>query len=703
MPTERKLAAIMFTDIVGYTALMSLDEQKALELLKTNRELLKPLIKEFRGEWLKEMGDGSLSSFSSAIDAVGCAIALQDILRRNEELKIRIGIHLGDIVFEQEDVFGDGVNIASRIEPLAKPGGVCISEQIYQTIRNKPGIEATFGGEHTLKGIEQPVKIYHITRARAGSRKAVPVQSPSFGPGWPKWVAAGILGVILVWAGSSLLFTSRPAEARLGPKSVAVLPFTSLSADTEDEYFSDGITDVILTNLSKIKDLKVISRTSTMQYKGSDKTIIQIARELGVATILDGSVQRAGGRIRIVSQLIDARTDEHLWAETYDRNVTDIFAIQTEIAEHIAAALKAKLLPKEIDLLSQPLTENVRAYEAYLKGISLLADGTSISGAQRTIIDEAIGAFQGAIDIDPLFAAAYARLSYAFTTIHFYLAAPPLMKEKAKEALDRTLELNPDLPAGQVALGYYENLVNRNYEAALSAFAKAQAALPNNSDIMTEVATVHMRLGNWNEALENFEKAVEVNPRSATAQDRLATAYLYLRQYPEAEKTFEIQTALAPSNPSVYTNRIQLSLLADGDMEKAKKILHEGAKYTSTSNIMTTGVELIQYLGFWRFGLLDERVDDTINGFLSDNPTNTDLRYYFSLAQLHEMAHQPARASAYFGSAVTVTRDMVTGAPGVFTVHSLHGLALVKVGEKEFAIEAGLQAMALMPISECHW
>lgn len=703
MHTERKLAAIMFTDIVGYTALMSQDERKALELLKTNRELLKPIVKEFRGEWLKEMGDGSLSSFSSAIDAVGCALAIQHILRKNEELKLRIGIHLGDIVFEQEDVFGDGVNIASRIEPLAKPGGVCISEQVYETIRNKPGIKATFAGEQTLKGIEQPIKVYHITWAKTGPRKAVPVQSPSFGSGWPKWLAAGILGVILVWAGSSRIFTSKSAGARLGPKSVAVLPFTSFSADAEDEYFSDGITDVILTNLSKIKDLKVISRTSTMQYKGTDKTIIQIARELGVATILEGSVQRAGGQIRIVSQLIDSRTDEHLWAETYDRKVADIFAIQTEIAEHIAAALKAKLLPKEKDLLSQPVTENVRAYEAYLKGISLLAVGTNISGAQRTIIEEAIGAFQRAIDIDPVFAAAYARLSYAYTTIHFYLAAPPLMKEKAKEALDRTLELNPDLPEGQLALGYYENLVNRNYDGALSAFAKAQSSIPNDSDIMNEVALVQMRLGNWDEALENFKKAVELNPRSSSALDRLATAYTYLRHYPEAEKILERQTALTPSVPSVYSDRILISLLADGDIERAKKIINEGAEYTAVSNIMTTGTEFIHYLGYWRFGLLDERVADTIEDYLSDNPENRDVRYYFSLAQLHEMANQPDRSAAYYDSALSVTKDMVSGAPGVFVVHSLNGLALAMVGEKESAIEAGLRAKALMPISKCHW
>ena len=703
MPTERKLAAIMFTDIVGYTALMSQDEQKALELLKTNRELLKPIIKEFHGEWLKEMGDGSLSSFSSAIDAVGCAMAIQHILRKNEELKLRIGIHMGDIVFEREDVFGDGVNIASRIEPLAKPGGVCVSEQIYETIRNKPGIAATFGGEHTLKGIEQAVKVYHIAGAKAGPRRAVPVQSTSIASAWPKWLAAGLLGAILVWAGSSLIFTSRPAVARLGPKSVAVLPFTSLSANTEDEFFSDGITDVILTNLSKIKDLKVISRTSTMQYKGTDKTIIQIARELGVATILEGSVQRAGGRIRIVSQLIDSRTDEHLWAETFDRNITDIFAIQTEIAEQIAAALEAKLLRKETDLLSQPLTDNVRAYEAYLKGISLLAYGTNISGAQRTLIEEAIGAFQMAVEIDPAFATAYARLSYAYTTKYFYFTPLPLTKEKAKAALDRTLELHPDLPEGQLALGYYENLVNMNYPGALSAFARAQASIPNNSDIMTDVALVQMRQGNWDESLDNFKKAVELDPRSLTALDRLATAYTYLRQYPEAAKILERQTALAPSNPVVYTKRILTSLLADGDIEKAKKILHEGTEYTAVSKIMTTGTEYIQTLGFWRFGLLNGRAIDTIKDNLSDNPKSADLQHYFSLAQLHAMANEPARSAAYYDSALSVTKDMVFGGLIGSYGHTLHGLALAMAGEKESAIEFGLTGKALMPISECHW
>ena len=384
----RKLAAIMFTDIVGYTALMGRDEQKALQLLQKNRGLLKPIIEQFRGEWLKEMGDGTLSSFSSAVDAVNCALAIQQVLKDDPDLKLRIGIHIGDVVFEGGDVFGDGVNVASRLEPLAEPGGICVSERVYEDIRNKPGIVAASIGEKMLKGVESPVKVYTVTAMGAPPRK----------PTWPpitnrsRWTkAAGMVVVAMVAVAVVILFplrdrdTHKVAMPRLGEKSIAVLPFANLSDSKEDQYFSDGMTDDIITHLTKIGDLKVISRTSVMLYKDSPKSLRVIAEELGVSNVLEGTVRRHGNRVRITSQLIDARTDAHLWAETYDRELTDIFAIQSGVAQQIAAALKAKLSTDERQRIEKRPTESTEAYHFYL------GDSTSGTGEPRRISLEPSG------------------------------------------------------------------------------------------------------------------------------------------------------------------------------------------------------------------------------------------------------------------------------------------------------------------------
>ena len=301
MREGHKLAAIMFTDIVGYTAIMSRDEQKALLLLQRNRALLKPIIEQYGGQWLKEIGDGTLSSFDSAIDAVQCALEVQHIFRGDPDLSLRIGIHVGDVLFEDGDVFGDGVNVASRLEPLAEPGGICVSERVYEDIRNQEGVEAIALGAKTLKGVDHPVKVYSLTEVRAPLGAEIAKAPRVTGRRWQVPLAAAVAAVALLalylsrdWQEGDMLAGLGPA---LGEKSVAVLPFTNLSASQEDEWFSDGFTDNILTQLFKIGDLAVIARTSIMQYKNTTKRVRDIGRELGVAVVLEGTVQRSKDRV----------------------------------------------------------------------------------------------------------------------------------------------------------------------------------------------------------------------------------------------------------------------------------------------------------------------------------------------------------------------------------------------------------------------
>jgi TolB-like protein/class 3 adenylate cyclase len=336
MPEDRRLAAIMFTDIVGYTALMGSDEDKAFQILRKNRNIQKPIIKKFNGKWLKEMGDGILASFNNASDAVRCAGEIQQAVKK-EGIGLRIGIHEGEVVFEGGDVLGDGVNIASRLEELAQEGCINISGAVYKDVRNKTGITSEFIEEVELKNVVEPVKVYKVkfeqpeieTKEKEG---ATPIKSKL-----NYFLIAGIFIIflsILVWQ----LFSS-PKSSPISDeieyvepdKSIAVLPFIDISPDKDQEYFCDAMLVEILMHLYKIGDLRVTARQSVMGYKGTDKKVKEIAHELGVAHILSGSVQKFEDQLRITVQLIDTIFEQHLWAESYDRQMKDVFTIQSDI------------------------------------------------------------------------------------------------------------------------------------------------------------------------------------------------------------------------------------------------------------------------------------------------------------------------------------------------------------------------------------
>ena len=330
MTEQRKLAAVMFTDIIGYTALMSRDEQKALHILQRNRETQKSLAEKHNGEFLKEMGDGTLLCFQSALDAVRCAMEIQESVKDDPDLNLRIGIHLGDIVFKEGDVFGDGVNVASRIERLAESGCICISEEVYRSIKNQPKIDAVFLEEKKLKNVDHPVKIYTLS---SESEK-----SPQ---------------------------TNK--KDKMKEKSIVVLPFEDMSPNKDNEYFSDGLTDEIITDLSHLLHLRVISRNSAMMLKGSRKETKSIGKELNVQYVLEGGVRKVGNDLRITAQLIDAMDDTHLWAEKYSGTLDDVFDIQEKVSRSIVDALKLKIGPEEERRITERPIENVKAYEYYLK------------------------------------------------------------------------------------------------------------------------------------------------------------------------------------------------------------------------------------------------------------------------------------------------------------------------------------------------
>ena len=353
MPSEpkRKLAAIMFTDMVGYTAMMQKDEDRARELIERHRDLMKPHINKHDGEIIQYVGDGTFCRFDSAKEAVNAALEIQHVFQLEDDMSLRIGIHVGDVVVKGDEVYGDGVNVASRLEPLAEAGGICVSHQVYENIKNQSGLSLASLGKKDLKNVDEEMEVFTVTRSSEPSHVTTDTKKPTSTSSKfnMRWIVTVAVITILVIIGTKIDFGTMEVESRedLNKLRIAVLPFTNMSADPENEFFADGITEDILAQLSKIKSLEVISRTSIMQYKNTTKSMREIGNELGVATILEGSVRREGNRVRITAQLIDTETDKHLWADNYDRDMDDIFAIQSDVAKKIAEALEASLTPEE--------------------------------------------------------------------------------------------------------------------------------------------------------------------------------------------------------------------------------------------------------------------------------------------------------------------------------------------------------------------
>src|SRR5207253_830562 len=440
---QRKLAAIMFTDMVGYSALSQRDEKLAQELLEEHRRLLREIFPRFNGTEIKTIGDAFLVEFGSALEAAQCAIEIQRTLAKRDadasadrQIQVRIGVHIGDVVHRGGDVYGDGVNIASRIEPVAGPGGICVSMDVERQIRN--ALEARFEKLATteLKNISVPMDLFRIVlpwetkalpskseiRNRQSGRRLAAKSSDKSERRPRSWIWVAAVAVLLFVIGIGWWWTTHKplpahdqlvsrASDQLGnipEKSIAVLPFENRSEDKANAYFADGIQDEILTRLAKIADLKVISRTSTQHYKSAPENLPEIARQLGVAHIVEGSVQKSGDSVRVNVQLIKAANDSHLWADTFDRKLNDIFSVESEVAKAIADQLRAKLTGQEEQVITAKPTDNIQAYDAYLRGLAYsLKAGilpANLLGAQKYLRE--------AVRLDPKFALGWALLSY---------------------------------------------------------------------------------------------------------------------------------------------------------------------------------------------------------------------------------------------------------------------------------------------------
>ena len=501
---ERKLAAILAADVVGYTRLMGGDEAGTLRRLTVLREqVLEPLIAKHRGRVVKLMGDGLLVEFASVVDAVDCALDWQEQVSRREaendeknHLIFRIGINLGDVIVEGDDLYGDGVNIASRLESHAVPGGICLSSDAYRQAKGKVEVDFEDLGEHDLKNVAEPMRIYQIAGGNSGTDPTQRRQAP-------------------------LPLPDKP--------SIAVLPLANVTGDKEQEYFSDGVTDDIITELSRFGELFVIARSSSFSYKGRAVKVQEIATDLGVRYVLDGSVRAAGDRIRISAQLIDAETGHHIWSERYNREITDLFALQDEIAKTVAATVAGRLRISSENRAARKPIQNLAAYDFALRGQSINADtkGDNL---------RAIQAFEKAIELDPNCTKAYVGLALNYVIGWFSSWLDP-----AEHPLDRALEYaamavsleNTDSKA-QMMLGH----VHMNRREFEDAEVHLQRALELNSNDAEAFAYMGIQLdatGKPAEAIDCYHKAMRLNPYyPAWYLWKLGDAHYAMRHYKEA-------------------------------------------------------------------------------------------------------------------------------------------------------------------------
>jgi len=484
---KRKLTAILSADVEGYSRLMEDDEGATVRTLTSYRTAISDIVQHFRGRVVDSPGDNILAEFTSVVDAVSCAADIQrELSERNaglpdeRKMQFRIGVNLGDVIDEEDRIYGDGVNIAARIESLSDAGGICISHSAYDQIKNKLKFGYEYLGEHEVKNLREPVKVYRVLMAPEFEGKRIGFEKKTSKTRWIKIAAAVVIIVIglLIYQVYQSKQSLPVKEARAEGPSIAVLPFDNMSDDPEQGYFGDGISEDLITDLSKIPDLLVISRLSSFTYKGKSVKVQQIGEELGVRYVLEGSVRKANGTVRINAQLIDADTGHHVWAERYDGDTSDIFDLQDQITQKIAASLAVELTQKEREHLTLKETENMEAYEAYLKGATIV-------NSLRNDVDkfvEALPWFEKAIELDPDYSLAYAALAET------YLFGIPFGLPKKLEISSRLAFLrgnnslrvamkNPSNIAYRIAARVYA--FQRQYEKAVDFGMKAIALGPN--------------------------------------------------------------------------------------------------------------------------------------------------------------------------------------------------------------------------------
>jgi adenylate cyclase len=506
---ERRLAAIMATDIVGYSSLIEKDEARTLAAIRTLRtEVINPLLEAHRGRVAKLMGDGAIVEFGSVVDAVACAVALQQAVTANQaeippdqRIVFRVGINLGDVVVEGEDLLGDGVNIAARVEALAEPGGICITDSVMRQLAGKTDFSFEDAGEPTLKNISQPVRVYRL-------RSQV-----------PSAVQGG---------------QSSPAQPALPDRaSIAVLPFANMSSDPEQEYFADGIVEDIITALSRFRTFAVVARNSTFAFKGRAIDVRTVARDLGVRYVLEVSVRRSGGKVRVNAELIEGAKGAHLWAQKFEGVLADIFAIQDEITISVIGLIEPQIRRAEIERARRKPPESIDAWDLYVQALPL------VYAANVSAYSDAIGLLNRALALAPNYAPALALASWAHERRKSYGGLAPTGVDDVATSLtlaQRALDADPDDALAMALLGWERILFREDY-SGLALCSRAVELNPNNRAVLDLAAVAHMFAGDLDEVIVCGMRALRLSPGASDSYaclEHIASAHFFAGRFEEA-------------------------------------------------------------------------------------------------------------------------------------------------------------------------
>jgi TolB-like protein/Flp pilus assembly protein TadD len=786
----------MFADMVGYTALMQEDESRAHAQRERQREALSEIVPRHNGEILQHYGDGTLSVFHSAVQAVECAVEIQSEMRREPTVPLRIGIHSGDIVHDRDGVYGDGVNVAARIEALSASGGVLISGKVRDEIKNHPSLSTQSLGEIELKNVTQVVEVFAITNEglvvptevqlrtavevsggayaaaciREGDYSAGGKPPPPVGAGeaflrnvreralvqwslvylatawvlvqivdfasrhyaWPQSIPQGfaliafaglfvtlvvawyhgergrqhlqrsevlIYVVLLLVTGAALTTVLTPSQegaidqpAGLTSRtvsdnrpSVAVLPFDNLSGEGENVYFASGLHDEVLTQLQRVAGLRVISRTSVMEYAVDRPNVRVIADNLGVRYLTEATVQRIGDRLRVNVQLIDARTDDHVWAESYDREVNDAFDVQSDIARTIAGALATSLSDDERGAIARAPTADPEAYRLYLQGREYLLR----PGYQRANFTSAESLYRRAADIDPEFALVRAELSRVHGMLYWENFDPSSARLEAQRAeAEEALRLDPGLPQAHGALGW-THYVAGDYVRALEEYAIALEGLPNDAEIIARIGYTHRRLGNWAEVFVAFESATALSPRNANlAYDLGGHSFLANRRYADAVQAYGRAETLAPDLYDAAIHRGHTYVHWQGQVDSLGAIVARLPEHLHLPEIELARVE----------SALWSRDADAMLETLAEAPgqaIETQLVYYpksLLTAWAHQLRGDQAAARAAFDSARVALERLIEESPDDERLVNSLGYANAGLGRSQEAADGSVRS-----------
>ena len=706
---QLEIAHVLFIDIVGYSKLSINDQHAAVEELNEIVRLCQQFRKAEAASRLLKIptGDGMALVFYKSPEAPAqCAVEISSALKEHPHLQLRMGIHSGPVsgvvdVNERANLAGAGINMAKRVMDCGDAGHILLSRHVaedlaeYERWREFLHDIGTFEVKHGV-----PVSVTSLYSDEVGNAKLpTKLQAVRKRRAHVRWAEIGaallVLGAIIA-AFVFLLHRSTRAPLALLDKSIAVLPFENLSSDKENAYFTDGVQDEILTYLAKIADLKVISRTSVLQYKsGVARNLREIAQQLGVANVVEGSVQRSGNRVRVNAQLVDARNDAHLWAQTYDRDLADVFAIQSEIAKAIADQLQAKLSPAEKNAIEQRPTSDLTAFDQYSRAKTIMPTG--LKPSDKNLL-QAIELLNSAVARDPSFHAAFCELVFAHDLLYLESDHTPARLAAAEVALQRATELRPNAPETHLARGAHLKSAFGDYKGALSELEAARAGLPNDPRILELTADILIQQGRPEEGLRALEQAVALDPRNPLVLSRLSISYECLRRYPEQKATLQRLLEITPDDIGVGSS----IAFVDLDWRADTAPLHQFLDRLRSERPSVVGDTAD--LGFLcALAERDWAAAEQALAALGNNPFWVDLvtlRRQFGEGLLARAMHDEARARKAFAAARLEQEQVVQQQKDYGPPVCVLGLIDAALGNKEAALQEGRRAMELLPVEK---